>query len=265
MSASRTTVALLTAGLLFCGWTGPRATAQEPQPALKLKQAAKRTPMPPAAQAPPVVQPQPVPEAGPLPPLTLAESPALPPKVSYGDGLLTIVAQNSTLGDVLRAVRAQTGATLDVPSNATERMVAHLGPGPAREVLAALLNGSHFNYVILGSATNPAAIQQVILTSKSGGEAAPAAVSNRRRAAPGEGEEGEESAAEEPPADDSSNDADNQDQSQPEEAPAQQPGAPAAVKSPEELLKELQMQQQVQQQLQQQQQGGAQPQNPPPQ
>ena len=61
--------------------------------------------------------------------------PALPPQVHYSRGQLTIVAENSTLADILRAVRTQTGADVEVPPNATERVVAHLGPGPARDVL----------------------------------------------------------------------------------------------------------------------------------
>jgi len=88
--------------------------------------------------------------------------------VTFDNGQLTIVAQNSTLGDILRAVRAKTGATVEVPGNATERVVAKIGPGPAREVLASLLNGSHFNYVMLGSPTKADMVDRIILTSKSG-------------------------------------------------------------------------------------------------
>jgi len=89
--------------------------------------------------------PQPVVPEGPLPQPTLDQMPAIPPQVTYQGGQLTIQAQNSTLGDILRAVHAKTGASVDIPSNATERVVGRLGPGPAREVLASLLNGSHFN------------------------------------------------------------------------------------------------------------------------
>ena len=93
----------------------------------------------------------------------------LRPQVSFQGGQLTISAQNSTLGDILKAVRAQTGATIDLPGNASERVVGHLGPAPARDVLTALLNGSHFNYLLLGSPTDPAALDRVILMAKSGG------------------------------------------------------------------------------------------------
>src|SRR6202790_2746673 len=98
-----------------------------------------------------------------LPPPTLAQQPATPPEVSFQGGQLTISAQNSTLGDILKAVRAQTGATIDLPGTASERVIGHFGPGPARDVMTALLNGSHFNYVLLGSPTDPGALDRVIL------------------------------------------------------------------------------------------------------
>jgi hypothetical protein len=96
--------------------------------------------------------------------------PATPAKVGFQNGLLTISAQNSTLGEILRDVRKLTGATIDIPagSGATERVVAHLGPGAPRDVLAVLLNGSSFNYVMIGSNADPTAVASVILTSKSG-------------------------------------------------------------------------------------------------
>ena len=119
------------------------------------------------AAKPEPVTPEPPPQPlVPLEPLTLEQMPATPPEVSYRDGELTIAAENSTLGDILRAVRTQTHAAVDVPSNATERVVSRFGPGPAREVLAELLNGSHFNYVLMGSATNPNSLERVILTPK---------------------------------------------------------------------------------------------------
>jgi len=111
----------------------------------------------------PPVAPQPAPPAAALP---LEQMPASPPQVTFQNGMLTISAHNSTLGDILRAVHARTGADVDVPPNATERVVVELGPGPARDILASLLNGSHFNYVMLGSATNPHALDRVILTAK---------------------------------------------------------------------------------------------------
>src|SRR5712691_11104717 len=102
------------------------------------KRAVKQEEAAPAPQPPP-------------PPPTLEQMPASAPQVFFRNGQLTIVARNSTLGDILRAVHTQTGASVDIPSHATERVVSNLGPGPARDVLASLLNGSHFNYVMLRS------------------------------------------------------------------------------------------------------------------
>ncbi len=104
--------------------------------------------------------------AGPLPQLPMDLLPATPPIVGFQGGLLTIVAQNSTLGDILRDVRKLTGASIDVPGNASERVVTRLGPGAPRDVLASLLNGSSFNYVMLGSNSDPSSVTSVVLTAK---------------------------------------------------------------------------------------------------
>src|SRR5690242_9687233 len=74
-------------------------------------------------------------EPVPPPPQTLAEMPPSTPEVSFQGGQLTISAKNSTLGDILNAVKAQTRATIDLPGNASERVVGRFGPGPARDVL----------------------------------------------------------------------------------------------------------------------------------
>ncbi len=94
--------------------------------------------------------------------------PATPAKVSYQGGLLTISAQNSTLGEILRDVRKVTGASIEIPSGsgAGERVVTHLGPAAPRDVLASLLNGSSFDYVMLGSNSDPTAVSSVILIPK---------------------------------------------------------------------------------------------------
>ena len=132
----------------------------------------------PAKKVQPAPTPQPAPQpTPPPPPSTLEQLPTSAPQVSFQNGQLVIVARNSTLGDVLRAVRNQTGANVEIPANATERVVGRFGPGPARDVLASLLNGSHFNYVMLGSATNPNALDHVIVTGKAGEVTAPASPS----------------------------------------------------------------------------------------
>jgi hypothetical protein len=115
----------------------------------------------------PPMREQPAPATAALPPpapTTLEQMPATPPKVDFSNGRLTIVAENSTLGDILRAVSIQTGAMLEMSADASERVVTHLGPGPIRDVMATLINGSHFNYVLVGSSAQPDKIDRVILT-----------------------------------------------------------------------------------------------------
>jgi hypothetical protein len=114
---------------------------------------------------PPMVLP-PLP-SGPLRQMPMDMIPATPAKVSYQGGMLTISAQNSTLGEILRDVRKLTGASIEIPaSGGNEHVVTHLGPGTPRDVLVSLLNGSSFNYVMIGSSSDPAAVASVILTPK---------------------------------------------------------------------------------------------------
>jgi hypothetical protein len=106
--------------------------------------------------------------------------PPRPPQVTYQNGQLSIAAENSTLGDILNAVKARTGANIEAgaPGALNERVAARLGPAPPRQVLADLLNGSPFDYVLLGSPTDPNAVRILILTPN------PAAAALVSRAAP---------------------------------------------------------------------------------
>lgn len=126
----------------------------------------------PAPAPAPVTPPAPV-----IPPERLDLRPTVPPQVAYANGQLTVTAQNSTLGDVLAAIHGKTGATIEVSGPATDRVAIRIGPAPVREVLTALLDGSRFNYIILGTAGNPQSAERVILTPKSGGGGPPVAVS----------------------------------------------------------------------------------------
>src|ERR1039457_6185794 len=56
--------------------------------------------------------------SGPLSQLPMDQIPPTPAKVSYQGGLLTISAQNSTLGEILRDVRKLTGASIEIPQGA---------------------------------------------------------------------------------------------------------------------------------------------------
>jgi len=193
----------------------------------------------------PLPPPLPSGTQGPVPQVPLDAIPAVAPQVTYEDGLLTIVAPNSTLGDILRSVRKHTSADIEIPATASERVVTRLGPAPAREVMAELLNGSRFNYILLGSPSDANALVRVVLVAQTpdtpagqpapaeNGAPAPVAKANAPEPDPEE------------PTDDSA------DQSAAEaEQPAPLPDQPG-VKTPQQLLQEMQQRQMLMQQQQQ--------------
>ncbi|HEY1731124.1 MAG TPA: hypothetical protein VGG15_05225 [Terriglobales bacterium] len=200
----------------------------------------------------------------PPPPPTLDQQSPTAPQVSYRNGLLTINAPNSTLSSILRAVQSQTGATMDVPAGAgNDRVAMQLGPGQPHDVLNTLLNGSKFDYMILGVAGQPGAVQKVILTPKMAGGATTQAANTPQPA------------ASEEPQDDTSADAGGESEypGGSEQAPVN-PGAfrrpmggpggqayqqqqngqadPNIVKTPEQLMQELQQMQEQQRQYMEQ-------------
>jgi hypothetical protein len=98
-------------------------------------------------------------------PAPAAASSEHPPLVTYRDGQLTINAQNSTLVEVLKLVAEKTGAVIDVPpGTGLERIVEHTGPGQPDDVLAQLLNGSSYDFIIVSSPQSPHAPAQVLLS-----------------------------------------------------------------------------------------------------
>jgi hypothetical protein len=110
-------------------------------------------------------------------PAHLADEQAGQVVVTYLNDELTIKARNVPLIDVLNAVGRQTGAQLDISSvDGHEPIVANLGPGPAREVLASLLNSRGLNYAMGGSADDPKALGQVFILPRSYEADAPSSV-----------------------------------------------------------------------------------------
>jgi hypothetical protein len=249
-------VFVLCLGTVCLGFvTAANADSSRSQHKTKTKKAQK--PQPPPLPAGPT---------GPVQPMPLDSMAPVAPQVSYQNSQLTIVAPNSTLGDILRAVRKQTGAEIEIPP-ATERVVTHLGPGPAREVIAQLLNGSRFNYVLLGSPADDSVLTRVVLVAKGPQDSTGAnnpAIAEQPQAAigPHTGNPGARLPEPDPnaAADDSTDDAADQAAAEAEQQ-QQTPSSPdqPAVKTPHQMLQEMQ---QRQLQLQQQQQQPGQP--PPP-
>ena len=207
----------------------------------------------------PALPPLPSGPMGPVQQIPLDSIAAVPPQVSFQNNQLTIIAPNSTLADILRAVKKQTGAEIDVPP-APERVVTHLGPGPAREVMAELLNGSRFNYVLLGAPDDQNALSRAVLVAKTGVQDVtpnPAEAQAMPQGMPQPGmpqqvnlmqpqmqaqQEGIGEATEaDPAADENANQEENADPNaaEAEQTPQENPG----VKTPQQMLQEMQQRQ----------------------
>lgn len=90
--------------------------------------------------------------------------------VIFHDGLLSIRAEKSTLSEVLFAVQQRTGAEIAIAAGAEqEQVVVDLGPAPAADVIANLLHGSRFNFLIMSAADDPSRLDRVILTPRAEG------------------------------------------------------------------------------------------------
>jgi len=95
-------------------------------------------------------------------------------EVTFRNGLLGIRANKVTLSEVLFAVQQRTGAEISIAAGAEqERVVADIAPGSAPEVLARLLNGSKFNFLILSAVNDPGQLDRVILSARAEGGAEP--------------------------------------------------------------------------------------------
>jgi len=96
---------------------------------------------------------------------TTERVPGKPPQITYEDGQLTIVAENSQMSEVMSALRAAMGADIDLPASvARQRIWVRLGPGPARKVLRDLLDNTELDYVIQASDADPEGVRSVLLT-----------------------------------------------------------------------------------------------------
>jgi hypothetical protein len=103
-------------------------------------------------------------------PVSIEAAPQPPLQVSYEHGMLSIHSDRATLSEVLYAVQKKTGADIGIPAGAEqERVAADIEPAPAPEVLARLLNGSKFNFLIVSSPTDSTKLERVILSTRTEG------------------------------------------------------------------------------------------------
>ena len=72
-----------------------------------------------------------------------------PAQVSLSNGLLTVTANNSGLGQILTRIAGMSGMTVEGYSTGG-RVYGVYGPGQPNEVLTSLLTGSGYNFLMLG-------------------------------------------------------------------------------------------------------------------
>jgi hypothetical protein len=120
------------------------ATAVSSTPAHKNAHPHKR-PASVQAQSPPVAAKPPEPE---LPKWPANEKPSTA-SVTWDSQGLRIDAANSSLAQILQDVATATGAKVE-GFDSDQRVFGAFGPGPARDVLCQLLQGSGYNVLLIG-------------------------------------------------------------------------------------------------------------------
>lgn len=91
-------------------------------------------------------------------------NPAAPASIAWDSHGLSVKAANSSLQQILEDVATATGAKLD-GTVADQRVFGVYGPGPARDILIQLLQGSGYNVLMLGDQHNGAP-SRIVLTAR---------------------------------------------------------------------------------------------------
>jgi hypothetical protein len=202
-----------------------------------------------AKSAPQAVAAAPVTPPAPPPPNWPANQPANPATVTWDSKGLEIEASNSSLEQILNEVATNTGAKLQ-GLNQDQRVFGTYGPGPAREVISKLLDGTGYNLLMIGG-QGDAAPQQIILSKSLAGTPAPA---NNAAQVQQNNDEDQQPYAQLPDV------QEQQNEQQTPHPPIRNPfGNGAPPRTPEEVQQEiLRQQQQLQQQPDQSQQNNPQ-------
>lgn len=190
--------------------------------------------------------------AAPPPPDWPANHHPNPATIVWDSHGLEIQASNSSLDQILHEVATETGAKLE-GFNQDQRVFGNYGPGPARDVLSKLLDGSGYNVLMIGGAGDQPP-QHIILSTSAAGTPPPP----NTGAQSSDQQEDQDVPAEQNPEQ-------NVEQNY---GPPQYPMPPRGPfggpqRTPQEIQQQMQqMQQQREQQQQQQQQGFPAPQQP---
>jgi hypothetical protein len=147
----------------------PAATSTRPPADRHRNTKAKPFPAVPAPAPAPAQPPAPPPPDWPI-----NDKPAAANVVWDSHGL-SIVADNSSLAQILDDVSADTGAKVE-GIGADQRIFGTYGPGPARDVLSQLLDGAGYNVLMVGD-QGQGTPRQIMLSAPPSG---PAPVGNNR-------------------------------------------------------------------------------------
>jgi len=109
-----------------------------------------------------------------LPPTapTMREIEEQPANVQYADGQIAVLADNSSLSEIIRDVARRAGMAVQ-GSVVDERVFGTYGPAAPAEVLSELLKGTGSNMVVLAGTSH---VPELILTPKQGGPTPPRAI-----------------------------------------------------------------------------------------
>ncbi len=141
-----------------------RASASHRRAGEHTKNAAPGQPAQEAAATPPAPAAPPAPDWP-------ANHPPNPATVVWDGRGLEIQASNSSLDQILRKIAAETGARVEGFAQ-DQRVFGDYGPGPAREVISRLLDGSGYNVLMIGGSDSQPP-QQIILSASAAGAPPP--------------------------------------------------------------------------------------------
>jgi hypothetical protein len=137
--------------------------AQSPSPPQAKPSAS--TPASSTLPATPAATPEPPPV-----PLTPSQRPPQRAQVTYTDGTLSVAADNASLNQILRQIASNIGMKI-TGGVADERVFGQYGPDSPTQVLAALLEGTGSNMILVHH--DGAAPSELILTPRQGGPTPP--------------------------------------------------------------------------------------------
>ena len=165
---------LLVVLAILSGKTLPAQTlvSQGTKPAQQQKAAAQPAQLQPPTPDAIAVQPAPI---------SPANQPPNPARVSSDTRGLKIEASNSSLNRILQQVAADTGAKLEGLAQ-DQRVFGTYGPGPRSDVLLKLLDGSGYNVLIIDGRDTAAPLEIVLSARSPAGPQTAANDQNRRNA-----------------------------------------------------------------------------------